>query len=171
MIWHLIAVVFAGLGAAGIALIIRNLSRKRAPKWLVPVFAGIGMLGYQVNFEYNWFTHKQQQLPASAQVIDSEKNTVFWRPWTFFVPMTTAFTLIDSESIAISQNNDNKIADYLTYRFEKQHIDLVTYQRFLLNCETGERIEISDTGNANLATKTDLDSSSDEYKQLCLVNG
>lgn len=171
MIWHLVAVVFAGLGAAGLALIIRSLSRKKAPKWLIPVFAGIGMLGYQINFEYQWFQHKQQQLPTTAQVIDTEKNAVFWRPWTLMLPMTTAFTLIDSDSITVTERENTKIADYLIYRFEKQHVDVVSYQRYILNCDTGERVAVSQTGTANLSERTQLTPSSSEYVELCGANG
>ena len=41
MLWELIATIVAGLGAAGIALAIRFISRKKAPRWLVPAFAGL----------------------------------------------------------------------------------------------------------------------------------
>ena len=37
MIWHLIAAIFAGLGAAGLGLLLRTLSGKRLPRWIVPV--------------------------------------------------------------------------------------------------------------------------------------
>ncbi len=67
MIWHLIAAIFAGLGAAGLGLLLRTLSGKRLPRWIVPVCAGLGMLGYQIQHEYGWFDHKRQQLPDSAR--------------------------------------------------------------------------------------------------------
>ena len=57
MIWHLVATFSAGLGAAGIAFLLRSLSKQKLPKWIIPAFAGIGMLGYQIYFEYNWFAH------------------------------------------------------------------------------------------------------------------
>ena len=66
MLWQLVAAVFAGLGAAGVGLILRQLSGKRLPRWIVPALGGLGMIGYQVHYEYAWFDYKQAQLPASA---------------------------------------------------------------------------------------------------------
>ena len=38
MLWTLLAIVVAGLGAAGIALLLRKLTRNKLPKWIVPLF-------------------------------------------------------------------------------------------------------------------------------------
>ena len=64
MFWTFVATIFSGLGAAGIALGIRALTRKKAPKWIIPAFAGAGMLAYLVYGEYNWFEHKQTLLQS-----------------------------------------------------------------------------------------------------------
>ena len=53
MLWTLLAIVVAGLGAAGIALLLRKLTRNKLPKWIVPLFGGLGMLGYQIFYEYS----------------------------------------------------------------------------------------------------------------------
>ena len=42
MFWTFVATVFCGLGTAGIALGIRAATRNKAPKWIIPVFAGAG---------------------------------------------------------------------------------------------------------------------------------
>ena len=76
MFWTFIATVFCGLGAAGIALGIRAVFRKATPKWLIPVFAGAGMLGYLIYGEYTWFELKQSQLPEEA-VIVNKRNARF----------------------------------------------------------------------------------------------
>ncbi|MCH8533094.1 MAG: hypothetical protein LAT65_19800 [Saccharospirillum sp.] len=142
MIWHLVAVVFAGLGAAGIALGLRVVSGKRLPKWIIPVFAGMGMLSYQIYFEYNWFNFKQEQLPAGSVVVETEEGQVFWRPWTLRYPMTIGFTVIEPEQVSIRVQDEYTIAHFRTYRFEKQHIDVVTTQEYLMNCETGDRVPV-----------------------------
>lgn len=142
MIWHLVAVVFAGLGAAGIALGLRVVSGKRLPKWIIPVFAGMGMLSYQIYFEYNWFNFKQEQLPAGSVVVETEEGQVFWRPWTLRYPMTIGFTVIEPEQVSIRVQDEYRIAHFRTYRFEKQHIDVVTTQEYLMNCETGDRVPV-----------------------------
>src|SRR5690554_2296508 len=98
MFWNLIATIVCGLGAAGIALGIRTITAKRAPKWIIPVFAGAGMLGYLIYGEYTWYDHKRSLLPEEAVVVSTEQEKLFFRPWTFVVPYVTAFSTVDVES-------------------------------------------------------------------------
>lgn len=142
MIWHLIAAVFAGLAAAGIGLILRTLSGKRLPKWIVPVFGGLGMLGYQVQVEYTWFEHKQAQLPATATLISSDTGTAVWRPWTFAIPMTTKFSVVDSENIRLSEQDGVRLAEFILYQFERHYTDILITQPYLLNCENRELVPL-----------------------------
>ena len=78
MFWTFVATIFSGLGAAGIALGIRALTRKKAPKWIIPVFAGVGMLAYLVHGEYNWFEHKQTLKNAKRAVLSRRHNGDAW---------------------------------------------------------------------------------------------
>ncbi|WP_083024298.1 hypothetical protein [Vreelandella lionensis] len=142
MIWHLIAAVFAGLAAAGIGLILRTLSGKRLPKWIVPVCGGLGMLGYQIQVEYTWFEHKQAQLPDSATVISTESSTAVWRPWTFAIPMTTKFSVVDSENIRTTEQDGARLAEFILYQIERHHTDILITQPYLLNCETRELVPL-----------------------------
>ena len=96
MIWHLIGAIFAGLGAAGIGLLLRKVSGKRLPRWIIPALGGLGMLGYQIQTEYSWYEHKRSLLPESARVVQAEQDAMFWRPWTYLFPMTTAFSVVDA---------------------------------------------------------------------------
>ncbi|MES7593453.1 hypothetical protein U6M85_12405, partial [Cutibacterium acnes] len=68
MFWELIATFSAGLGAAGIALLLRAITLKKLPNWIIPVFAGAGMLGFQIYSEYTWFSHQRSLLPAGVEV-------------------------------------------------------------------------------------------------------
>ncbi|HAA46671.1 MAG: hypothetical protein XD36_1286 [Halomonas sp. 54_146] len=142
MIWHLIAAVFAGLAAAGIGLILRTLSGKRLPKWIVPVCGGLGMLGYQIQVEYSWFEHKQAQLPETATVISTETSTAVWRPWTFAIPMTTKFSVVDSESIRTSEQDGVRLVEFILYQLERHHTDIIITQSYLLNCENRELVPL-----------------------------
>lgn len=143
MIWHLIAAVFAGLAAAGIGLILRTLSGKRLPSWIVPVFGGLGMLGYQVHVEYTWFEHKQAQLPETATVISSDTGTAVWRPWTFAIPMTTKFSVVDSENIRLIEQDNALLAEFILYQFERHYTDIIVTQPYLLNCDNRELVPLN----------------------------
>ncbi|SFM48725.1 hypothetical protein [Marinobacter zhejiangensis] len=146
MFWTFVATVFAGLGAAGIALGIRSITGKRAPKWLIPVFAGLGMLGYLVHGEYTWFEHKTSQLPPEALVVGQEQLKNPLRPWTYVVPQVTGFTVIDTNSIETSPN-DRDVHMFYLYRFEQSYTDAVSKQVHLLNCATQELIPLDNEGN------------------------
>lgn len=168
MVWHLIAAIFAGLGAAGIALMLRFLSGKRLPRWIIPAFAGLGMLAYQVYNEYSWLDHKQIQLPASAQVVTIEKERIIWRPWTFLFPMTTAFTVIDQDSLLSSRTNDERLVEFILYRFEKHYKDVVTHQVYLVNCTTQEKLPLmGEDRQPQISELHSLDASDPLFQAVC----
>ncbi|WP_404417176.1 hypothetical protein [Marinospirillum sp.] len=144
MIWHLIAAVFCGLAAAGVALLLRKLSGQRLPKWIIPVFAGLGMLSYQVYTEYNWYELKQTQLPEDSVIVSKETKENFWRPWTYVVPLTGAFTLLDTSSLETRSMGDQQVAEFVLYRFERLHVDQVASQAYVLNCSSRELVPLQE---------------------------
>ncbi|QOR37823.1 hypothetical protein HNO52_04335 [Billgrantia diversa] len=171
MIWHLIAAVFAGLGAAGVGLLLRTLSGKRLPRWIVPVFAGLGILGYQINHEYSWFEHKRSQLPATAQVVDTEEERMFWRPWTYAVPLTVGFSVVDRSSMRQMEAEGDPLVEFILYRFEKEYMDRLDHQLYLMNCKTQEMVPlVGEEPSPNLQALREVDSSSRLYEAVC-VNG
>ncbi|MFY0663809.1 MAG: hypothetical protein JXQ97_04245 [Natronospirillum sp.] len=167
MIWHLVALAICGLGSAGIALLLRKLTRQKLPRWIVPLFAGAGMLAYQIHFEYSWFDHKQSQLPAGSVVVSSEAGTVFWRPWTFFFPMTTQFSVIDAGNLRFSDTTGERVVQFVQYDFEKQYIDVVTYNTYLLNCTTADLIPLTSDGMPNVGRLQTMSRSDARYNTVC----
>lgn len=141
MFWTFVATVFCGLGAAGIALGIRAITRKKAPKWIIPAFAGAGMLGYLIYMEYTWFELKQTQLPEEAVVVSTEKYGAPWRPWAYVVPQVAAFTVLDTNSIMVD-NPEQNIVRFSLYRFEQSYTDAVSQKMYLLNCDSRELVPI-----------------------------
>ncbi len=144
MIWHLIATFSAGLGAAGIAFLLRSITRQKLPKWIIPAFAGLGMLAYQIYFEYNWFDHQSSRQPEGTVVTASYKGEVFWRPWTYFYPMTTVFKVVDTNNLQVREADGLTLVEFIEYRFEKKYIDVVTHQRYVLNCSDAQLVAVSD---------------------------
>ncbi|MDR5897493.1 hypothetical protein QC823_00580 [Halomonas vilamensis] len=167
MIWHLIAAVFAGLAAAGIGLLLRTLSAKRLPKWIVPVFGGLGMLSYQVYTEYSWFDHKQAQLPDSAEIVSTQTSSAVWRPWTFAFPIIKEFTVIDRDSVRLSEGTP-VLAEFMLYHFERYHTDVVTPQAYVLNCRSRELMPLdSETGEGDVDAMRMLRQDSGIYSAIC----
>lgn len=166
MIWDLIATIVCGLGAAGIALGIRALSGNRAPRWLIPVFAGLGMMGYQIHIEYIWFDHKASMLPEEAIVVSTEKNSAPWRPWSYVYPQVTAFTVLDTSSIRQDRSNENVMQFYM-YRFEKLISDPVTDQVYLLNCDSNELLPLDESRDPVIKSLRRLPGSNPIVEEVC----
>ncbi|MCC4272920.1 hypothetical protein [Marinomonas communis] len=119
MLWELIATICAGLAGAGIALFIRKLSLKKAPKWLVPTFAGIGMLSFQIQSEYTWYEHQASLLPEGVVVVKTVEEEAPWRPWSMVYPQTTRFIAADINNAAQNDlNHDVYLVDL--YFFERR---------------------------------------------------
>lgn len=168
MIWHLLAAFSAGLAAAGIALILRKLSLGKIPKWFVPAFAGAGMLAYQINMDYGWYDHKLQKLPSESIVVSSEAPGKIWRPWTYTFPMISAFTVLDSKSVDTRMIGDQRIAEFVLYRFEKHYTDRVASNHFVLNCSSRELVPVGEKGALDIDKKQLLLVSDSLLSKVCL---
>ncbi len=168
MIWHLVAAAFAGLGAAGIGLLLRFASGKRLPRWIIPVFGGLGMLGYQIHYEYTWIEHKQSLLPPTSQVVETEQGQAYWRPWTFFFPMTIAFTVVDEASMAVYQSDEHQLVEFILYRFEKDYVDRLSHQAYLLNCTSAEMAPLAgEPRQPRVSQLRTIDRQSRLYQAVC----
>ncbi|OEY67836.1 hypothetical protein [Marinobacter sp. X15-166B] len=166
MFWNFVATLCAGLGGAGIALTLRASTRKKAPRWTIPVFAGLGMLGYLIYGEYTWFAHKQTQLPPEAVVVASDSEPVLWRPWSFLVPQVSRFTVLDTNSID-RDGATPAVRRFYLYRFEQSYADQVSGQIHLLNCDIRQLVPLADDGQANLRAMRTLTPEDRLYTRVC----
>jgi len=142
MLWEFLATVIAGVGAAGIALLLRKFSRQRLPKYWVPVFAGLGMLAFQIHGEYHWFEHQKSLLPNNVIVVRTIESTSWWRPWSYLHPHTLQFVAMDNGNASThQQNQDLKLVDL--YFFE--HRQPARRLKQVIHCSLQKRILYSDT--------------------------
>lgn len=137
MIYEFIATVTAGFGMAGIAMIVRHLTKlmgRQAPKWLIPIFAGIGMLGFQIHQEYHWHEQQIQALPEQVQVIKTIEGTTWYRPWSYLKPQVIRFMAVSNAQTidpSISGISD-RIKRSKIYLFERRISTKIIPQ--LVNC-------------------------------------
>ena len=159
MLWELIATVCAGLAGAGIALFIRKLTLKKVPKWFVPTLAGLGMIGFQIQSEYSWYSHQASLLPSGVVVVKTVEETAPWRPWSFFYPQTTRFIAADINNAA--QNKFNQDV-YL--------VDLYFFERRLTAKRVTQVIHCSANARANFTSHLNIPpgntTSSEEWHPL-----
>ncbi|MFQ6776570.1 hypothetical protein V6Z69_15315 [Cereibacter sphaeroides] len=105
MVMDLLATLAAGAGLAGIALLLRFLSRRRLPKWIVPIAAGAGMLFFSIWNEYTWYPRVAAALPAEVVMISTPEDRVGLRPWTMLFPVTTRFMALDRTGLLRSESD------------------------------------------------------------------
>lgn len=101
MAFELIAAIVGAFGMAGVALLLRKLSRGRLPRWLMPVFAGLGLIGVTVVLEYDWFNRVSAELPEGVEVVWQEEAASPLRPWTYLAPLVTRFVALDAREVAV----------------------------------------------------------------------
>ena len=99
MFLELIATVFAGLAVAGVAMLLNKLTGNRLPRWIVPVAAGLGMIGTTIASEYGWYDRTVATLPEGMEVAQTVENQSFYRPWTYARPYIERFVAVDATSL------------------------------------------------------------------------
>ncbi|WP_435257921.1 hypothetical protein ACSBLW_17715 [Thioclava sp. FR2] len=105
MALELIAAIVASFVLGGLALILRKLSGNRLPKWFVSAAAGVGLIGFTIWSEYDWFARVSDELPEGVEVVWHPTEAMPLRPWTYLAPITTRFVAMDVRSVAAHPNN------------------------------------------------------------------
>ena len=141
MLYEFIATIAAGFGLAGVALIITHLSKlagKKAPKWLIPLFAAIGIFGFQVQQEYYWFEQQVTKLPKGVTVVNKVEESTWFRPWTYVKPQTLRFIAADGGNARANEDNKDFYLVNL-YLFEKRRNVQKVQQ--VINCANPARAD------------------------------
>lgn len=139
MVLELIATIFGGIAAAGLMMLLRQITGKRLPGWLVPVAAALTMLGVTIASEYSWFSRTTASLPDGFIVAETVPNTRVYRPWTYVVPYTDRFVAVDSTSLQRHPDRPDQrmVALYLFGRWAPiQTVPVV------VDCSTNQRADI-----------------------------
>lgn len=96
MFLELIATVFAGIGCAGLVMVVNLMTGRRLPKWLMPVGAGAGMIAMTISNEYTWFDRTAERLPEGIAVAMTVEEQSWLRPWTQAAPYVKRFVAVDT---------------------------------------------------------------------------
>lgn len=141
MFLETIATLLAGVGAAGVVLLLNRLLRGRLPKWVMPVAAGAAMIAVTILNEYSWFPRTRASLPEGLSIIDTVENRSFYRPWTYAVPFVERFVAVDTVSLRAHEGQPGQtLGDvYLFGRWAPVHKLPV-----LADCAGGRRAALTD---------------------------
>jgi hypothetical protein len=91
MIWTLLTVFFAGFAGAGIGFLLRNLTRQRLPKGIVPICAGLTMIAATVGLEYGWQGGVQATMAEDLVIVSTREQQAWYQPWTLVRPWVRGF--------------------------------------------------------------------------------
>ena len=166
MIWHLLAVFIIGLCVGAFAFLLRKLSRNKLPSWIIPVCAGLGMLGYLAYYDYTWFDFKRSQLPQESVVIEQERASNFFRPWSYLAPSVSSFMVLDGK-VRETQQDGQRLIEYIRYEFINDYIERLESQAYVLNCTTGEQLPVLPSDSQAPIKVEIIASDSLLYQQLC----
>ncbi len=112
MFVELIATVFAGIACAGVAMLLNLITGRRLPKWIMPVAAGLGMIGMTISNEYNWFDRTAERLPVDVVIAMTVDEQSWLRPWTKAWPYTKRFVAVDTGTARKNDSlPDQRLAD------------------------------------------------------------
>ncbi|MFL4468710.1 hypothetical protein ACERZ8_02030 [Tateyamaria armeniaca] len=112
MFVELIATVFAGIACAGVAMLLNTVTGRRLPKWVMPVAAGLGMIGMTISNEYTWFGRTAERLPEGVEIATTVEEQSWLRPWTQIWPYTKRFAAVDKATARTNANlPDQRLAD------------------------------------------------------------
>ncbi len=98
MLLDLVIAACAALAFLGIARLPFALLRRRPPRWLGPVAAGLGVIVVTAALRYQWAGRTEALLPPEMRVVERLKTSTPFEPWSYAVPITTALVVADGGS-------------------------------------------------------------------------
>lgn len=109
MFLELIATFVIGFGVAGVILIVNAMTGRRLPGAVLPVGAGLAMIGFTIWSEYNWYPRTLAQLPEGIEIISTNESQAVYRPWTYLTPFVDRFAAVDKARIRRNENVPDQV--------------------------------------------------------------
>lgn len=136
----LIASLSVGAFFGGFTWLIYKARRRRAPRYLIPLIIGAGILGYTIWSEYSWATRTQAALPSEIIVIDRLTYRSPLQPWTYIVPRVNRLIAIDRANLRRNERLPGAVL-----------VDVLLFERLL---PTKRVVQVIDCTNARRADVT-----------------
>lgn len=141
MFLEFFAVVVAGVAGFGIALIAHRLTLRRLPDWTAPFGAAAAMVLMVIYLEYSWAGRFEAGLPKDVTVVSRNEHRVWYRPWTYVVPLTTRIIAVDNRIREANAKNPDLV---LTGVILKERWALTFGFQSVFDCAAGRRADLSE---------------------------
>ena len=99
MLFDLIAAIAAGFVVAGTLMLLRRTFSGLIPGWMIPVSAGLAMIGYGIWSEYTWYDRTVATLPETVTILSAPDRHSALRPWTYILPLKDRFMAVDGATV------------------------------------------------------------------------
>ena len=170
MTFELVAILVAGIGGAGVGLLLAKLLRGLVPRWTAPAVAGLCMIAMSIWSEYNWFPRLQAGIPPGVVLAHTGETATAYRPWTYAFPLVTEAFLVDTRRWARNPAAPDLVLAQV-FRFARWQGNQEIMVMF--DCAGARRVDItpdvtfSDTGEMSGGTWVPLDSADPILKAAC----
>ncbi len=141
MILEFLAVIVAGFGGGGAALIAHRLSGRRLPDWIAPFGGAAGMVLMVVYLEYSWAGRFEAALPPEISVVSRNEVRVWYRPWTYAVPLSTRLIAVDNR---LRQRNEINPDLVMTGVVLKERWALTFGFKSVFDCANARRADMTE---------------------------
>ncbi|MET4733384.1 hypothetical protein ABIE64_002105 [Thalassospira sp. MBR-102] len=101
----IITTVVVGFACAGVVMLLFRLWGRKAPKYVIPFVAAIGMFAYMIWDEYSWFDRYAGRLPGQIDIVQTFADENPFAPWTLISAPINRFTAIDREKVVANPDN------------------------------------------------------------------
>lgn len=159
MLLEFIATISAGVGAAGLVLLMQKLSGGAFPKWLMPAAAGLAMIAFSIWSDYSWAGRAQEGLGPDKVVATTVDKKQIWRPWTYLAPVTTQFIALDKADAKV----DGAIVQTDMYLIARRAESAIVPMSF--DCQNARRSDV--TGDLSTADWVDMDQNDPILRTAC----
>ena len=167
---HLFAVFAIGFAVAGTILLIYRLRGLKPPRYLVPLAAGLAMLGYAVWSDYSWASRTIAELPQHVKVVKRIATPSAFKPWTYLVPEVDRFVALDTSE---TRKNERLPGMVLAELILVARRDATVTTRQLFDCPKARRSDIvesqafTDEGMPVNPDWVSIDPEDELYRAVC----
>lgn len=167
---HLIAVFAAGLSVAGLVLLAYRVRGQKPPRYLIPLAAGLAMLGYGVWADYSWASRTIAELPGHVKVVKRIAAPSPWKPWTYLVPQVDRFVAVDTSEV---RRNDKLPGLVLAELILVARLEATVTTTQLFDCPKARRTDViasegfTEDGMPKNPDWEPLDPADELYAQIC----
>lgn len=140
MFLTLLGTVVLGLTAAGVLYALFHTFKIKAGRWLIPMSAGLAMLGFHLWNEYSWYPRTAGDLPEHVVVAGTYTGRNAMQFWTYIVPRVDRFSAVNMQSLRRHPEHDDLVMTevYLVGRYTPTAAVTQLY-----DCDQPRRLDIA----------------------------